>query len=88
MAKSTAELQAELVTLNAAIQTMVAGDRLTELRVGSGEFARVYRFSEITLEGLKALRDEAQAELDAVSDVTPNFVSGRAVPLLVGKDIY
>lgn len=63
MPRTIAIVQAELTTVSAAIQNLIAGDRLTELRVGSGDFARLYRFQEITLDNLQAIRDELLQEL-------------------------
>jgi hypothetical protein len=63
MPRTILEIQAELTTVSAAIQDLIAGRRLTELRVGSGDFARLYRYQEITLDNLQAIRDELIQEL-------------------------
>jgi hypothetical protein len=63
MPRTIAEVQAELTTVSAAIQDLIANRRLTELRVGSGDFARLYRYQEITLDNLQAIRDELLQEL-------------------------
>lgn len=63
MPRTILEVQAELNTVNSAIQQLIAGTRLTELRVGSGDFARLYRYQEISLDNLQAIRDELLQEL-------------------------
>lgn len=63
MPRTILDVQTELTTVSAAIQDMIAGKRITELRVGSGDFARLYRYQEITLENLQAIRDALIQEL-------------------------
>ena len=63
MPRTILDVQTELTTVSAAIQDMIAGKRITELRVGSGDFARLYRYQEITLNNLQAIRDELIQEL-------------------------
>ena len=63
MPRTILDVHTELTTVSAAIQDMIAGKRITELRVGSGDFARLYRYQEITLNNLQAIRDELIQEL-------------------------
>jgi hypothetical protein len=67
MPRTILEVQAELNTVNSAIQQLIAGTRLTELRVGSGDFARLYRYQELSLDNLQAIRDELLQELAALN---------------------
>jgi len=63
MPRTILEVQAELNTVNSAIQQLIAGTRLTELRVGSGDFARMYKHQEISLDALQDIRDGLLQEL-------------------------
>ena len=64
MPRTIQEVQAELNTVNAAIQETIRGTRLTQLRVGSGDFARLYVHQEVTIENLKLIREELLQELE------------------------
>lgn len=44
MARTINQVQAELDTVNAALQELIAGTRLTRLRVGSDDSLREYNF--------------------------------------------
>jgi len=82
------EATLQLTTVNAAIEALIAGKRLTQLRVGSGSFQRLYVFSEITMENLKSHRDELLAIVSSYNSSLPTFATSRTIPLTVGKDIY
>lgn len=82
------EATAQLATVNAAIEALIQGKRLKELRVGSGSFQRLYTFSEITIESLKEHRDELLAEINALSATTPTFKTNMTIPLIVSKDRF
>ncbi|MDF1598157.1 MAG: hypothetical protein P1T08_18995, partial [Acidimicrobiia bacterium] len=69
-----------------AIEALIAGKRLTELRVGSGSFQRLYTFSDITLEALKEHRDELLGIIAELEPILPRFKSNMTIPLLVSKD--
>lgn len=83
-----AEAQAQLTTVNAAIDQLLSGNRLTQLRVGSGTFQRLYTYQEISLESLTALRNELNSVIDALSPAIPIFRNNATIPLKVSKDIY
>jgi len=88
MAQMTlADAEAALATVNAAIEALISGKRLTQLRVGSGSFARLYAFSDLTLDNLKAHRDELLAIIDVLEGNTPNFKLNMQIPMIVGKDL-
>jgi hypothetical protein len=86
MARTLTEVQSELDTVNAALQELISGRRLTQLRIGSGEFARLYQYQELTYENLKAeqqrLLDEL-ATLSATGELT--LRSNSYIPLTVNK---
>ncbi len=89
MAKITLiEAETQLSTVQAAIQALISGKRLTQLRVGSGTFSRLYVFTEITLENLTAHRDELLAIIAVLDEELPVFKKNTTIPLVVGKDIY
>jgi len=81
------EAEAALSTVNAAIDALISGKRLNQLRVGSGTFARLYAFSEITLENLKAHRDELLSTIAILEGNPPTFKTNMNIPMIVGKDL-
>lgn len=82
------EAEAQLETVNAAIEALISGKRINQLRVGSGTFARLYVFSELTLDNLKQHRDELLAIIDTLEESVPIFRTHATIPLVVSKDIY
>ena len=81
-----AEAQIQLSTVNAAIQDIISGKRVTELRVGSGEFQRMYRYEEVTLEALIDLRSELRNTINTLTpDVRPIFRTNATIPLVIHK---
>ncbi len=66
-----AEAEAQLVTVNAAISQLISGKTVTELHVGSGAFQRFYKYQEISLESLIALRNELLATIAVLSPTPP-----------------
>jgi hypothetical protein len=84
--RTLADVQAELVTVNAAIQQIISGQRLTELRIGSGDFLRVYKNQEVSLDQLYAIKADLQVEEDSLSTNTGLiFRRDSNVPLVVTK---
>lgn len=63
MPRTITEVQADLAVVNAALQDLIAGKRLTQLRLGSGDFTRLFQYQEITYEVLKAEQAELTQEL-------------------------
>jgi len=89
MAQMTlAEAEAQLLTVNTAISDIIAGKRVTQLRIGSGNFQREMKFSEITIEALKELRSELMEIINSYNNVAPVFRTNVTIPLTVGKDLY
>jgi len=81
------EAYTQLNTVNAAIEALIAGKRLKQLRIGSGSFSRLYDFTEITLENLKAHRNEILDIIDILEDTPPSFKKNVNIPMIVGKDL-
>lgn len=86
MPRTVIEVRKELNTVNAAIQELISGKKLKELRVGSGDFARLYQFQEVSLENLRMVRDELVQEL-AVLEGTDELIFRKNcnIPLVVTK---
>jgi len=82
---SLAEAQQQLATVNAAIQELLAGKRVTQLRIGSGSFQRMYVYQEINLETLYSLRQDLMEVIASYSDAAPKFGSNLNFPLKVSK---
>ena len=86
MARTIAEIEADIVTLKAAISEIVGGGRLTRLQLGSGEFARTYEFQELTYENLMAELGRLEAELVTVSPATETkYHTGNTLPMEIRK---
>jgi len=88
MALPIEEARAQLLTVNVAISDLVAGKRIVELRVGSGNFQRLYRFGDVNLETLKALQSELLQVISTYDNSKPVFRTNATIPLIVGKDLY
>lgn len=84
MARTATEIQSELDTVNAALQELISGKRLTQLRIGSGEFSRLYEYQEITYEVLKQEQANLTAELSTLESTELKFRTSY-VPLTVNK---
>jgi hypothetical protein len=83
------EAEAQLLTVNAAIQQLIDGKRLTQLEIGSGSFKRVYKNQEINLSDLLTLRNELRNIISALQPtVQPIFRTNCSIPLLVDKGNY
>jgi hypothetical protein len=75
MAESLAELQASLITVNTAIGKLIAGEQLTQLKIGIGPASTLYQFSEITLENLNK---EKTRILKLIAGLSAEIVTFRA----------
>lgn len=82
------EAEAELAIVNAAISALIQGKRITQLQVREADFQRMYEYQGITLEGLKAYRDELLEIIDSLIDVFPTFRKNTTIPLIVKKDRF
>ena len=86
MARTIAEVQADLNTVNSALQNLIAGTRITILRLGSGDFARQYQYQEVTYEVLKAEQADLIQELAALqTEPQMKFRTMSNIPLTVNK---
>lgn len=83
-AKTLDQLNAELITVDAALEKLIQGEKLTKFTIGSGDFVRTYEYSEISYESLKLLRKEI---CEAIAILTPALQKFRAgtIPLVVTK---
>lgn len=82
------EAQAQLTTVQVAISDLIAGKRLTSLRIGSGNFQREYKYQEISIDALYALRDELMQIIASYTQTLPTFRQHATIPLVVNKDLY
>lgn len=86
MARSKEEVETDLSTVRAALQEIIKGERITFFQVGSGEFTRVYKFSDITYENLKGIEAELLQELASLeTNPTMTFRTMTNIPLVVTK---
>jgi hypothetical protein len=86
MPRTLAEVQADLTTVNSALQELISGNRLTQLRIGSGDFARFYQYQEITFENLTLVKNELLQELAILnSEPAITFRKMCNIPLTVVK---
>ena len=81
------EIKAQLLTVNTAIQDLILGKRLSQLRVGSSTFSRLYTYSEVMLDELKAHRKELLQALDEIENRLPTFRSHATIPTFHCKQI-
>jgi hypothetical protein len=85
MPRTTIEIQTDITNVNAAITAVLTGNKLLELRVGSGDFARTYRWQELSLESLYAMRTSLYEELATVTIETPTFTLGKTVAMFTRR---
>ena len=82
---SLVDYQNDLTNVNAAITRLLEGKAVTELRIGSGATLRYYKYTEITLDSLTALRNELLAKIQTLSSDTPVFRTNASIPLRIIK---
>ena len=85
MARTQTEIESDIARVNAALEELVSGGRLTRLQLGSGEFARTYEFQELTYENLMDEKARLQAELEQLLPETITYRSHDTLPLKVNK---
>lgn len=86
-----AEAQAQLLTVNTAIQNLISGQRITELSVGSGAFKQMYKYQEITMDNLRQIRAELLEVINIYAQQNgslPVFAKNMQIPMVVQKDHY
>lgn len=79
------EAKSQLQTVNAAIEAIIAGKSIKELRVGSDNFMRMFIYSDTTLQELKDYRAELYQIIDAWEGTTPTFRTNATIPLVSTK---
>lgn len=81
------EAQLQLTQINTAIENLLQGKRITQLRVGSGTFQRLYTYQEISYEALIQERDKLLTYINSLStDPTPKFMQYTSIPLYLKKN--
>lgn len=85
LAISLDEAEKQLLTVNAAIQEILAGKRITQLHIGSGNLTRTYMYQEINIEMLYSLRQELMEVIASYSTAPPKFGTNLNFPLKVTK---
>lgn len=93
MARTITQVQTELDTINAALQELIAGTRLTRLRIGSDDSLREYNFLSDSYTNiyntLIAEKDALTLELNQLSGNTEmTFRKSSHVKLTVTKFGY
>jgi len=81
------EAKAQLLTVNVAIQDLIAGKRITQLRIGSGNFSRLYVNQEVNLESLVAYRDELLNVINELEKKPMTFRTNAHIPTIVRKGL-
>lgn len=79
------EIQTAISTVNTAIAQLLSGKRVLELRVGTGNFFRQFRYGEVTLEALKEYRAELVQMSLAYTLAAPTYRTHGSIPLIVKK---
>ncbi|MDD5165741.1 MAG: hypothetical protein PHG25_04390 [Candidatus Pacebacteria bacterium] len=85
MARTALEIQAELDIVNAALQSLYTGTRLTELRIDTNLIRRYYKYSEVNIESLLGIKQNLEQELLGLTATTPTFRSFSNLPIIVNK---
>jgi hypothetical protein len=83
-----AEAEAQLATVNTAIQQLISGKKVTELHVGSGAFQRFYKYQECSMENLLQLRAELLGLINTLSPSLPTFAGNMSFQNIVRKGSY
>lgn len=81
-----AEIRQSLSTVNIAIAQLIEGQKILELRVGSGNFVRLFRYGEVTLDALREYRNELLGMLASITSNTPTYRPHTTIPLIVKKE--
>ena len=87
MAEMTlSEAQAQLSMVNIAIENLIQHKTINELKLGSSDFSRWYKYGEVSLDGLRAYRRELLDLINTIGpQVKPVFRSNACIPLIVTK---
>jgi len=86
MTRTALEIQTDIDNLQAALQDLYLGKRLTTLIIGTGDSQRRYSYQEITKEKLQEGINDLRAELLSVSaSAEPVFRSYASMPIIINK---
>jgi hypothetical protein len=85
MARTQVVIEEEIRTIDAAIATLLSGNKLKVLKVGSGDFARQYEEHSINLTELYKIRKSLYDELATVTNAVPVFNRGGFIPMVGRK---
>ena len=86
--RTKAVIEEEITTINAAIASLLRSDRLKVLRVGSGDFARLYQEHDLNLTELYKIRKSLYDELAGLEGevvTAAAFKLGGFVPMVGRK---
>jgi hypothetical protein len=85
MPRTTIEIQTDITNVTAAITALLNREKFIEFKIGSGDFARTFRWQEVSLESLISTRKLLYEELDGLTTETPTFSVGKTVPMFVRR---
>ena len=81
-----AEAQSQLTTVNIAIDDLIQGKTITEIKYGNSDFSRWFKYGEVNLENLRAYRRDLLSLIDSLSsNPTPVFRTNACIPIVVIK---
>jgi len=78
-------LQTKLLTVDSAIQKVIAGERITRFEIGSGASARTYQYEEVSLEVLNTERARLLSGIQNLTYVEPSFRKSSRMQLTYRK---
>lgn len=85
MPRTIVDIEADILTINAALEELISGGRVTRLQTGSGEFVRTYDMQELTYENMLSEKNRLEDELAMLQPVEPVYRTGSTLPLQVRK---
>jgi hypothetical protein len=81
-----AEAQTQLTQVNIAIDDLLQGKTIVEIKYGNSDFSRWFKYGEISLDNLRSYRRELLDLIDSLSpDPTPVFRTNACIPIVVLK---
>ncbi len=83
--RTSVVIEAEITTINAAIASLLNGEKLKVLRVGSGDFARLYQEHDLSLTELYKVRQSLYDELAVLTETVKTFNFGGFVTMVGRK---
>lgn len=78
MSETLSDLQIQLANVNNAIASLVKGEQLVLLEIGSGGTRRKYQYTPLDLDKLESLRSRLLADIGNLDNSTPVFRSAAA----------